>query len=190
MTTVVYIVLTPNKDNPKAPFIARVDRFFEDTKKKCDRKRVVVDWYLRHEDCLKIRPKLGGTASHDEVFQYSGKTIPRNIDAESIIWKCFVYNFKYRGSAQKRSPNDRHFFCRKQFDEINGKLLYMYYTVTCITVVLQVRKLELFLGYVDVEPISKMKLDWPILKLDSPTAKITSRLLDKTRLAYISKVNL
>ena len=176
MTTVVYIVLNPNKDNPKAPFIARVDCFFEDTNKKSDRKRAVVDWYLRHEDCLKIRPKLGGTASRDEVFQYSGKTIPRNIDAESIIWKCFVYNFKYRGSVQKRSPNDRHFFCRKQFDEKNGKLLYMYYTV-----VLQERQLELFLGYVDVEPISKMKLDWPTLKLDSPTAKITSRLLDKIR---------
>ena len=44
-----------NQDNPKQPFIARVDRFFEDTKKETDQKRVLVDWYLRLEDTSQIR---------------------------------------------------------------------------------------------------------------------------------------
>ena len=44
-----------NQDNPRQPFIARVDRFFEDTKKETDQKRVLVDWYLRLEDTSQIR---------------------------------------------------------------------------------------------------------------------------------------
>ena len=92
--------MTPFQDNPEAPFIARVDRFYEDTKKDRDQKRVLVDWYLRLEDCLQVR-KSFRDAAPDEVFLYSERDIPRNIDAEAIIWKCFVYNFKHRGNVIK-----------------------------------------------------------------------------------------
>ena len=63
--------MTPNQDNPEAPFIARVDRFFEDTKKESDKKRVIVDWYLRPKDCLQIRKSsrvLTGAGSPCAVF--------------------------------------------------------------------------------------------------------------------------
>ena len=116
--------MIPVQDNPKAPFIARVDRFFEDTKKESDQKRVMVDWYLRLEDCSQIR-KSSRVAERDEIFLYTGKAIPRNIDAEAIIWKCFVYNFKYRGTVTKHSKNDKHFFCRSQFDAKTGNSLFM-----------------------------------------------------------------
>ena len=85
----------------------------------------MVDWYLRLEDCSKIR-KSSRTAEHDEIFAYTGKAIPRNVAAETIIWKCFVYNFRYRGSVQKHSKNDKHFFCRSQFDAKTGKISTTY----------------------------------------------------------------
>ena len=47
--------LAQNQDNPRKPLIARVDRFFEDTKKETDQKRVLVDWYLRLEDTSQMR---------------------------------------------------------------------------------------------------------------------------------------
>ena len=65
------------KDNPKTPFIARVDRFFEDTKKEADTKRVMVDWYLRQEDCAQIARGQNREAESDEVFLYTGK-FPKN----------------------------------------------------------------------------------------------------------------
>ena len=141
-----------NQDNPKQPFIARVDRFFEDTKKETDQKRVLVDWYLRLEDTSQIRnrdfnsyhifkasryflkifkkkfqPKKSRKrkssiqAEKDEIFLYTGNAIPRNIDAEAIIWKCFVYNFKYRNQVTKERKNDKLYFCRKQFDAKKGE---------------------------------------------------------------------
>ena len=33
-----------NQDNEKQPFVARVNKFYEDTKKETDKKRVLVDW--------------------------------------------------------------------------------------------------------------------------------------------------
>ena len=33
-----------NQDNEKQPFVARVNKFYEDTKKETDKKRVLVEW--------------------------------------------------------------------------------------------------------------------------------------------------
>ena len=128
--------MTPFQDNPESPFIARVDCFFEDTKKESDKKRAMVDWYLRPKDCLQIR-KSSRVAKFDEIFLYTGKALPRNIDAEAIIWKCFVYNFKHRGSV---IDNDEHFFCRSQFDARAGNFptlrfveYFLYLTLRTIT---------------------------------------------------------
>ena len=125
--------MIPSKDNPKTPLIARVSRLFEDTKHKTGKKRVLVDWYLRADDCRKIKRVHGkGSAKYNEIFRYSGKSIPRNIDAESIKWRCYVYNFKYRGSVEKRT--EQQFFCRKKFDERDGNFELLHHFLLSFSV--------------------------------------------------------
>ena len=41
-------IIIENQDDRKKPFVARVTRFFEDTKMEIDKKRVVVEWYVFH----------------------------------------------------------------------------------------------------------------------------------------------
>ena len=36
--------ITIDQENRKQPFIAKVNKFYEDTKKKTDKKRVLVEW--------------------------------------------------------------------------------------------------------------------------------------------------
>ena len=43
--------------------------------------------------------KTDRQAEKDEIFLYTGSGIPKNIDAESILWKCSVYDFKLRKSS-------------------------------------------------------------------------------------------
>ena len=54
--------------------------------------------YLRVDDCNQIK-KTDRQAEKDELFLYTGSGIPKNIDAETILWKCSVYDFKLRQSS-------------------------------------------------------------------------------------------
>lgn len=112
-------IMIANEDNPRAPLIARVDRFFEDKKKASDEKRVLVDWYLRLEDTQQIK-KTSRVAERDEVFLFTNGYLPRNVDAEAIKWQCHIFNFEHRGSVVKTRKNDAYYFCRAQFDAIKG----------------------------------------------------------------------
>ena len=56
--------------------------------------------YLRVDDCNQIK-KTDREAERDEIFLYTGSGIPKNIDAETILWKCSVYDFEHRQSSTK-----------------------------------------------------------------------------------------
>ena len=134
-------MIIPLKDNPFAPLVARVDRFFEDTKRETNNKRAMVQWYLTPEYCSQIK-KPAKTVEFNERLLYIGNSVSRNINAEAIIWKCFLFNFKHRGSVKKQ-PGSTFFFCRSMFDN-KGE----------ITFSLQFdRRPIIFAGYRDLTPI-------------------------------------
>ena len=59
--------------------------------------------YLRVDDCNQIK-KTDREAEKDEIFLYTGSGIPKNIDAETILWKYSVYDFEHRQSSYLFSP--------------------------------------------------------------------------------------
>jgi len=64
--------------------------------------------YLRVDDCNQIK-KTDREAEKDEIFLYTGSGIPKNIDAETILWKCSVYDFEHRQSSYLFSPRSLRF---------------------------------------------------------------------------------
>ena len=123
--------------------MARVSRFFEDTKLETDKKRVIVEWYessilvihltmsntryLRLGDCNQFR-KTDRESKPDEVFLYAGSNIPKNIDAETIIWKCQVFDFSHRNRLnQKNEKNNlKFYYCRALFDSKKGPVYFIH----------------------------------------------------------------
>jgi hypothetical protein len=55
--------------------------------------------------------------AEDEVIMFSGSNIPKNVDAEVIIWKCRLFKFEFRKQMSGDFPiADRRFFCQYHFD--------------------------------------------------------------------------
>ena len=75
-------------------------------------------------DCNQFR-KTDREAEKDEVFLYSGNNIPKNIDAETIIWKCQVFDFSHRNKLHPNpKQNLKFFYCRAFFDGKKGNLFF------------------------------------------------------------------
>lgn len=112
-------VLIENQDNPSNPFVARVEQFYDNSTRKNDSKRAIVSWFLRSSECQDMKPtlKVAGKVD-DEIMLFSASTIPKNVDAEVIIWKCEVYSFEFYNQLQtsNRPITDRRFFCRSHFN--------------------------------------------------------------------------
>ena len=55
--------------------------------------------YLRLNECNQIK-KTDRVAESDEIFLFTGRCLPKNIDAETILGKCSVYDFDLRQSSK------------------------------------------------------------------------------------------